>query len=42
MEVKFEIITPEIAKKYLELNKKNYRKMRNSSVNMYADDMRKG
>lgn len=42
MEAKLQLITPEIAKKYLAQNISNYRTMSNSVVAAYAADMKSG
>lgn len=42
MEIKYEIITPEIAKKYLQRNSGNYRALSQSKVAVYAHDMESG
>lgn len=42
MEAKVQIITPELAKKYLERNYNNYRRASSSTVTAYAEDMQNG
>ena len=42
MEAKVQIITPELAEKYLEKNYNNYRHASSTAVNAYAEDMKNG
>ena len=42
MNAKIEIITPEIAKQYLKQNTGNYRKVKQSNVALYAEEIRSG